>query len=120
MQVALKPGSPEKQKKTIENFLRRQEAHQKRKESNIRIKRIERDRSVSGRPKKDRSKSRRKSKSPTIKLEKIDQNPIELTLNQKKKQARVNKLNAYIQQLREDSDYETADEYEQQLNFHLN
>lgn len=37
-----------------------------------------------------------------------------------KKRARVEKLNSYIQQLREDSDHETADEYESQLNFHLN
>ena len=35
MKLALKINSPEKQKKTIDKFIKRQEAHQKRKEKEV-------------------------------------------------------------------------------------
>jgi hypothetical protein len=125
MQVALKAGSPQKQRKTIENFLRRQEAHQKRKEANIRLKRIERDRSQTGRSKsrrRDRSRTKSRSITPTRKPRRpIDDipEPVQLTIAQVKKKQRVERLNSYIDQLRDEDDHEVADEYEDQLNFHL-
>jgi secreted PhoX family phosphatase len=108
MKLALKENSPQKQGKRIENFLRRQEAHQKRKENNIKIRRMRQDRSVSGNKPRNRSI---RSKSP-VKLSSPKKSPV-------KKSKRVKKLNAYIEQLREDSDHELADEYESKLNFHL-
>lgn len=44
---------------------------------------------------------------------------MKFTIAQVKKKQRVERLNSYIDQLREEDDHEVADEYEEQLNFHL-
>ena len=69
MQVTLKQDSPEKQRKTMENFIRRQEAHQRKRENLIKIKVMEQDRSLSGKPKTRSTSANRvvhRSKSPGI------------------------------------------------------
>jgi hypothetical protein len=68
MKLALKQDSPEKQKKTIEHFIRRQKAHQQRKDLQLDVKRTEQHISVTGRSKQrnlsnDRSTSKGQNRS---------------------------------------------------------
>lgn len=110
MKLALKQDSPEKQKKTIEHFIRRQKAHQQRKEITLEAQRTEQDRSLSGR---FNQKTRNGSRSNSKRNEKSQEQG-----RGKSNTSKIDRLTSYIEKLKEENDFEGANEFGSKLNFY--
>ena len=110
MKLALKADSPQKQKRTIEKFIKRQEAHQKRKEKAS--EHAEREFYIGltspARASKSPNRANSTSKSRDRKSHHRNQDESQTTPRTLKK---IKLLHDYIEDLRNENQDEVADEY---------